>query len=371
MNSEGEPVRAWGTTDVGCVREGNEDAFLVDARAGFAVVADGIGGLQSGEVASRLAVATIGEFLTRRLQYPDVDQPGKLLQIIHEALRVANEAVLAEAKIRDEELGSTVVLVVVRGNRAVVANSGDSRAYLFKAGHLRLLSQDHTTDALATRFFGATAAAESGSALTQCLGKRPDFFLPYALELKLAAGDTFLLCSDGLWKEISESALLVHLGGARANLTNSGLALLDEAKKAGAHDNVTVVLMTMDRVPAARRLELSASTWIGSAAIAVSVLVLAMWIVVTTWWVHRTGTHAAQPMTRSRAPAIAANGLDPSAASVKPPNPNSSAAAQVLPQDAEDGVPTIYKIDGKVVSKEEYFARHNLQQMPPARPEPN
>jgi PPM family protein phosphatase len=240
-------------SDVGRARANNEDSFLVllpprleprlDA---LIVVADGMGGHQAGEQASRIIVDHFADEFTRsddRTLGADwrVDWARDLERVIHEA----NTAVIATAATDPRLLGmgSTVVAGIIKSNRLYLSNVGDSRAYLINDPTIYQLSQDHSWVAEQVRL-GAITASDARhhprrNVLTRAVGSMADVDVDlWALEL--VPGDQILLCTDGLTNVVSDKEL-VEVAGSHAP-QDAARALIDLANQRGAPDNVTVVI---------------------------------------------------------------------------------------------------------------------------------
>ena len=218
------PERVGAATDVGLVREANEDALLVLPEAGVVAVADGLGGHAAGEVASELAVEALRASLAEAAAVPEDEVPG----LLADAVQGAHRAVVDDAE-RDRSrrgMGTTLVVAHVRPGRLWVAHVGDSRAYLSDGGGLSPLTSDH----------GA------GGMLTQALGLGD--VAPDVVEVETAAGERLLLCTDGLTgtTEPDEIARLVAAGSPQEACD----ALVRAALQGGGHDNVTVVVVELD-----------------------------------------------------------------------------------------------------------------------------
>lgn len=223
-------------------RPTNEDAFLVDRERGLFVVADGMGGHNAGEVASGLAVKTIGEFLA--------DGTPASLNVLDEALRQANDHILSVAAEEPDYsgMGTTVAAVFVREREAVYAHAGDSRVYLLHNSALKQLTRDDSW----------VAAAMNGSpedareleqhpmrhVLTKVVGLRPEL-QPSVGECAFNAGDVLLICSDGVHGSVSDETL-GHLLASRQSVNAVAESVVREALAHGATDNVTAVVIRRD-----------------------------------------------------------------------------------------------------------------------------
>ena len=220
-------------TDIGRVREKNEDSYLVEEPL-FAV-ADGMGGHKGGDVASQLALETIeGE--------PTAD--------LAQRLRDANAAVFerSQADRSVTGMGTTVTAVVVEGTSALFAHVGDSRAYLLRAGDLRQLTDDHTLVARMVKS-GEITEAEADvhphrSVLTRALGTEPDVIVD-EFDVALTDGDSLLLCSDGLTGMVTEEQIVAILSAA-PDPQDAANRLVRAANRAGGVDNITVVVIDLE-----------------------------------------------------------------------------------------------------------------------------
>jgi len=229
-------------SDRGRKRPTNEDAFGFSVEHGVYVVCDGMGGAAAGEIASSLAVDEILKHLAKARE-PGVSLP----QLAEQAVCAANEAVYSRAQ-RNQRLqgmGTTLVALVVDERRAWVLNVGDSRCYRLRAGRLEQVTQDHSLVEEQVRMGRMTVAEASRSPLrnviTRALGTQ-NCVTPDSFELEVESGDIFMLCSDGLTRELTDrtiQALLIPYGP----LEERCALLTDAAKKAGGHDNITCILV--------------------------------------------------------------------------------------------------------------------------------
>ncbi len=244
-------IRSSGKTDVGLLREENQDCIFVDQNQGLYIVLDGMGGHQGGATASRVArevmVNTIAQGRSHR-------PPGKLLV---EACKAAGSKVHLRAK-ADRELhgmGTTVVaLMMPRPNQALIAHVGDSRAYLLRKRRLRRLTADHTVVAelVAAGKLTPEQAIDHphASVLSRNLGGLPTTEVDL-LEVELQVGDKLLLCSDGLNGYATRSAIEQVLSGA-ASPDEATADLIDLAKRGGGGDNISAVVIEVEQSNAVR-----------------------------------------------------------------------------------------------------------------------
>ena len=225
----------FGLTDRGLERDTNEDTFLLTPNG--LVVADGMGGQNSGEVASALTVQAMAEKM-------EGEAPAS--ERLRSAFALAQRRVLERGTL-DEGcfgMGCAVVAALLEGSVAHIGHAGDSRAYLSRDGNMQMLTRDHS--AIAERVKRHELSWEEArsdprrSALCQAVGMTGGF-TPEFQSIRLMAGDRLLLCSDGLWDELSEGEIGEVLA---ADGTSRQLAtiLLHRALAAGGRDNITLIL---------------------------------------------------------------------------------------------------------------------------------
>ena len=228
-------------TDRGRKRPSNEDAFGYSVEHGVYVVCDGMGGAAAGEVASSLAVAEVMQLLTHR--------PGAnpLPVDAEQAVAAANEAIFSRSQ-RSEKLsgmGTTLVALLAEERHAWMLNVGDSRGYRLRNSKLEQITLDHSLVEEQMRL-GQMSEEEAlrsplKNVITRALGTQ-SLVTPEVFEIETEPGDLFLLCTDGLTREISDSLLESLL---RLDLPLEGLCsrLVAAANQAGGHDNITCLLV--------------------------------------------------------------------------------------------------------------------------------
>jgi len=228
-------------THTGLQRRENEDAVL--AAPPVFVVADGMGGAQAGEVASRIAVEAFAEGL------PEQGSPEERLATV--AL-TANRRIyeLSQSESERAGMGTTLTAAYLGENELALAHVGDSRAYLFRDGELTRLTQDHSLMAELIRRGKLTeeeaADHPQRSIITRALGPEPEVTVD-TWTYPVRAGDIVLLCSDGLTSMISE-AQVAEILRAADGLERAAQALIDAANGAGGRDNITVLLFRLEEV---------------------------------------------------------------------------------------------------------------------------
>ena len=229
-------------TSTGRVRSSNEDSYGFRVDRGIFVVCDGMGGAAGGEVASRVTVQKVLE----RITSDSADGP----EALHDAIAEANHAVLQCAE-RDPGLygmGTTLVALLLHPGTALIAHAGDSRCYLFRDGQLTRCTQDHSLVDEQLRMGTMTREeAERSpfrSVITRAVGTQKAV-MEEAVEIETRSGDVFLLCTDGLTREVNEDKIAEALR-AENDLDTVAARLVDAANEAGGRDNVTCLLV---RVP--------------------------------------------------------------------------------------------------------------------------
>ncbi len=227
-------------SDPGRRRRRNEDSYVVDPPL-FAV-ADGMGGAQAGEVASRLAAAAIREFH----EADELEPERRLAAIVQEANRRIFDRSSEDRNASG--MGTTVTAALVEGDRVTLGHVGDSRAYRFRAGALEQLTDDHSLVADLVRG-GRLSPEEAGShpqrsVITRALGTDPAVDVD-TLTVTPEDGDVYLLCSDGLTSMISDEDIQEIVRGA-SGLEEAASKLVKAANRSGGEDNITVVLFRVE-----------------------------------------------------------------------------------------------------------------------------
>jgi protein phosphatase len=229
-------------TDRGRKRPSNEDAFGFSVEHGVYVVCDGMGGAAAGEIASSLAVDEMMRLLTER------DAQNSLPVDAEHAVNAANQAIFSRAQ-RSNKLngmGTTLVSLIAEERRAWILNVGDSRGYRLRDSRLEQITLDHSLVEEQVRL-GRMDRQEAlrsplRNVITRALGTQscvtPDIF-----ELETEPGDLFLLCSDGLTRELADP-LIESLLRVGAPLNELCARLVAAANQAGGHDNITCLLVS-------------------------------------------------------------------------------------------------------------------------------
>lgn len=244
-------------TDIGTVRSNNEDNFGYDTRSSAYVVSDGMGGAQAGEVASSIAVRTVLEHMgkpaTQEIAGGAWAELSPQSRSLATAIRHANRSVFdfAAAQPACAGMGATIVGAAVNGDLVTIAHVGDSRAYLFREGNLQQITEDHSFVAEQVRRGIITAdeglRSELQNVITRALGPEESVD-PDIEELHAALGDVLLLATDGLTKPVGDAEILEILKRERS-LDAACNALIEAAKNNGGDDNITCMLLRVERRP--------------------------------------------------------------------------------------------------------------------------
>jgi PPM family protein phosphatase len=245
----------WGVrSDTGQIRENNEDSFQLAPELGLFVLSDGMGGQASGEVASRLATEIV--IARCREAEPDPSLPqigGPLAGLSSKSNRLASAIRRANIEIREAAqkkpewrgMGATIVTAWIEDDRMSLAHVGDSRAYRFRSGQLDQLTRDHSFVAEQVRRGLLTQkeaeASNLQNVLLRALGAEAEIDVDLEEELFLE-GDTILLCSDGLTRELSDSEIATVLNDTE-DAQAAADQLVDLANLAGGEDNTTVIVL--------------------------------------------------------------------------------------------------------------------------------
>lgn len=244
-------VEAFGVSHPGIVRRHNEDTYLVRPATGLFVVADGMGGAAAGEVASRMAVDAVSAFIADpdmtwpAGSAPRAPSPG--LPLLVAGVEMANARVHAAATADHLKagMGTTLIGALVLEGRVALAHVGDSRAYLLRGRCLERLTEDHTivNEMLRAGVMTKDAAqtSEVRHLLSRAVGTQADVEVD-ARHVRVEAGDSLLLCSDGLHGVVGDEDIAAILLAER-DLTRAATRLVERANDAGGPDNITAVLV--------------------------------------------------------------------------------------------------------------------------------
>lgn len=246
-------ILSFGATDPGKKRANNEDSYLVNDGLRLYAVADGVGGSEAGEVASRIAVDTIAGAMPDLLGDKDRTPPAGIssgdapeLAAFRHAVLLSNRNIIEEAGKNSVRtgMGTTLTALLLARKRAFLAHIGDSRAYRLRNGTLAQLTKDHSVVAEQVRSGILTAAQARTSpyrhVITQALGIDREA-APDLMEHPVKPGDTFLLCSDGLTEMVGDGEIGRILSGSVPR--DAARKLIDAANGQGGVDNITAVVV--------------------------------------------------------------------------------------------------------------------------------
>jgi len=249
-------IRYAAKTDVGMKRTHNEDYFSIIEDEQFFMVADGMGGHASGEVASKMSAETVSEFF-QRSKDEEATWPYKMerhLNYIENRLvcsvKLANYRIFhaAASDIRYKGMGTTIVATLVAGDKIHVAHVGDSRVYRSRAGELTQLTRDHSLledykDAKPDMTEEEERNFPHKNVITRALGMRETVEVDIH-QFPIEDGDTFLLCSDGLSGMVPDPDIQDYIQKNKGNLEQCVAELVDAANRAGGVDNITCLVLT-------------------------------------------------------------------------------------------------------------------------------
>jgi serine/threonine protein phosphatase PrpC len=234
-------LKIYSKSDAGLIRDNNEDFYLADSAHGLVIVADGAGGHDHGEVASRLAVESCYQYLTREDYLEDTSD---ITQTLIDSITFANQQVIEHKKkhMPESDMGTTLSCVHVGENEINYAWMGDSRIYLIDSlkNIISQLSIDHTLyQEMVDR--GEIGQSFKKNILSRMLGNNA-YSRPDGNRLPLAPGNLILVCTDGYSDLISEEKTLDTIKASGNSLDEIANALIDLAKGEGGRDNITVSL---------------------------------------------------------------------------------------------------------------------------------
>jgi protein phosphatase len=240
---------AAGVTDVGKERDHNEDRFVLLPEFEVFAVADGMGGHQCGEVASRMATTTIAQYFREHRQQRS---NGSISEVLTASLVEANQRIHRRATNSHVHRGMGTTVVAAAFNRfdekLHIAHAGDSRCYRLRSGAFELLTRDHSLveEALRTRpdITESELAYLPGNVITRALGVEPTVEIDVSVH-KVMPGDLFLLCSDGLHGFVADDRIRDVISGTPV-LTKACAQLVAEANANGGGDNITAVLVRIE-----------------------------------------------------------------------------------------------------------------------------
>ena len=241
-------IKVYGNTNIGRVRKNNEDAYGIYPDLSLFIVADGLGGHAGGEVASRLAVETIKDGLVSTESYRS---SAEITERIIEAIKGANNRIIQRASMMYDlkGMGTTVVVVKLEEDNAMIAHVGDSRMYLIRGNNITQVTRDHTVVEEYIRL-GLLTLQEAlyhpnRHMLSRALGVSYDIDVDVA-DIQIAEGDIIILCTDGLTNMLSEKEILSAITELMPSPEKITDRLITLANNHGGIDNITVITICVD-----------------------------------------------------------------------------------------------------------------------------
>jgi len=244
MNKPTQPAMI-GKTDPGMVRDNNEDSIMLRPDLGLAVLADGMGGHQAGEVASAMAIDLVNQFFENASQRSGVLNYS---DIVSDSIMLANSAIFELSKNKAEcaGMGSTVVVTYFDGEKVYFGHVGDSRLYRYRDGELHQVTEDHSLvqELVSRGLLSKEEAIESTNKnlVTRALGIEESVQIDTAEET-WQPGDIYLLCSDGLNDVLRDEVISDILGTNKDDLEKAIDSLIETVNSNGGPDNVSVILI--------------------------------------------------------------------------------------------------------------------------------
>ncbi len=242
-----------GETDIGKVREHNEDMIAFDPEIGLLVVADGMGGYNAGEVASGIAVKTIVNLVQESVERQDlrIHDPATGMSrssiILRDAIHRANKIIYQTARTQPqcEGMGTTVVSALFFDNKMAIAHVGDSRLYRLRSDKFEQVTMDHSLlqELVDRGFYSAEEAqrAANKNYVTRALGVEPNVDVEVQ-EVPVQKGDFYVLCSDGLSDMVEDDDIHLTISTFGANLDTVAKQLIQLSNDNGGRDNISVVM---------------------------------------------------------------------------------------------------------------------------------
>ena len=241
-------VSACGKTDTGLKRHRNEDSYAVDLDYGLFIVADGMGGHAAGDMASRMAVEIVGDFIKKALSDSEITWPFGLdyslpreINAISSGIRLANRHIFHESK----DMGTTMVALLIKDDKASICHVGDSRLYKIRDDMIEQITEDHSL--VAGEIKKGTITKEQAKnhslrhVITRAIGMSADIQCDCKVEA-VRSGDMFLLCSDGLSGMLEDSEIL-DITTKENRIESCCERLIREANEKGGNDNITAILV--------------------------------------------------------------------------------------------------------------------------------
>lgn len=233
-------------TDKGKKRNNNEDCLFVMPECKTYIVADGVGGHNSGEIASRTAVSSIAEYIKAN-PFEMIQDEERLKRYFLNCLRLVNQKIydLSYNEPEHKGMATTLVMICIKDGKAYLVNVGDSRAYIVRNGSMSQITEDHTyvNELLKNGTITKEEAAvhPQKNMIMRALGGEKDIF-PDFYQIEIQSKDTFILCTDGLYSEVSDDEIC-QLAHAATTMSSLSSKLVKIANENGGNDNITVVCL--------------------------------------------------------------------------------------------------------------------------------
>lgn len=241
-------MKYYSKSDIGRIRTKNQDSYMNFDEGSFCllIVADGMGGHKAGEVASKLAVDAINDYILNHYKDTDINE-----ELLISAIKNANNQIRIKAKDQDYfNMGTTVVAAIVDSNQCFIANVGDSRIYLMRDSQLQQLTKDHSyiNDLLIAGTITPEEAQKSKrkNMITRALGMEGELRVDTS-SLELCRNDLLLLCTDGLTNSLDDDSIQSILREEK-DISDKTDRLIDQSKIKGGEDNITATLFLYDGV---------------------------------------------------------------------------------------------------------------------------
>ncbi len=243
------PLQIASATHTGMVRTQNEDALRADAERGYAILADGMGGYNAGEIASEIAVATIASEVEKAGRSPGTElDDSTARRLVEQQVNSANAAIYRAAQGDPQScgMGTTLVIAFWYGDRMVVGHVGDSRLYRLRRGDMQQVTRDHSVlqEQIDSGLISREAAryAPHKNLVTRALGIDVRVQVETAVHA-VEPEDVYLLCSDGLSDMVEPDTMRGTLDRTGSDLAAAATNLVQQANDNGGRDNISVILV--------------------------------------------------------------------------------------------------------------------------------
>jgi len=239
-------ISAVGISDVGTLKHVNQDSFVYkiveadNSYAGLFAVADGVGGLDDGEISSAIAISNLNKWWDRdfRNLYNDTE---KLISSLIQCFNISNAQIMDYSKFKNVKTATTLSVLLIHKNNYYIVHIGDSRIYKITRS-IKMLTIDHSC--LIDKIINRKVYRKS--VLTECLGDKVEINYYYSSG-KISKNDIFIVCSDGINKTITDDEILKIVKKQKSNLDIACKSIIDEAKGRGETDNITLILAKISK----------------------------------------------------------------------------------------------------------------------------